>query len=123
MRVEPISGEDTRMNGARQTEEISRAKDEMAKLADCLKSRRVRAFSRERLLRVQTDLAMLMTQLGEVQRIVSVCMIQRGPSEVAIGEAAQIAAPAPIALRLEALVAAAADGSADSIDSIPLDWR
>jgi hypothetical protein len=110
------------MNGVRQTEEITRAKDEMAKLVDCLKSRRVKAFSRERLLRVQTDLAVLMTQLGEVQRIVSVCMIQRGPSEVAIGEAVQSPAPAPIALRLEALVEAA-DESAGSIDSIPLDWR
>ena len=123
MRVKPISGEDTRMNGARQTEEISRAKDEIAKLADCLKSRRIRAFSRERLLRVQTDLAVLMTSLGEVQRIVSINMIQRGPSEAAIGEAVPSMAPAPIPLRLEALVAAAAEESADSIDSIPLDWK
>jgi hypothetical protein len=71
------------MNGVRQVEEINRAKEEIARLTDCVKSRRVRMFSRDRLLRLQTDLAMLVASLGEVQRIVSVSMIQRGYSDAA----------------------------------------
>lgn len=117
------------MNGVKQTEEINRAKDEIARLADCLKSRRVRTFSRERLLRVQTDLAMLVSRLGEVQRIVSVHMIQRGRDEAAaiaevVSETTRSIATMPVSLRLESIVAAAAaDESVDTIDSMPLDWK
>ena len=110
------------MNGTRHTEEIDRAKEDIGRLADCLKSRRVRAFSRERLLRLQTDLSVLMKQLGEVQRVVSVSMIQRGAGEPIFSEAHQAPAPAPIPLRLAALEAAA-DEHVEFIDSMPLDWK
>lgn len=75
--------QDRRMNGVRNSEEINRAEQEIARLAECLKSRRVQRFSRERLLRLQTDLVLLVKQLGEVQRIVSLAMIQRERSEAA----------------------------------------
>lgn len=70
------------MNTAGDNEELNRATDELTRLVAILRSRRVEAYSRGHLLRVQTNLAMLVSRIGEVQRIVSVCMIQRGRGEM-----------------------------------------
>ncbi len=70
------------MNTAGESEELNRATDELTRLVAILRSRRIQAYSRGHLLRVQTDLAMLVSRIGEVQRIVSVCMIQRGRGEM-----------------------------------------
>lgn len=69
------------MNTAGNTEELNRATDELARLVARLRAAGIQTFSRGNLLRVQTDLAMLVTRIGEVQRIVSVGMIQHGRHE------------------------------------------
>lgn len=63
-------------------EELNRATDELTRLVAILRSARVQTYTRGHLLRVQTDLAMLVSRIGEVQRMVSVCMIQRGRGEL-----------------------------------------
>jgi hypothetical protein len=70
------------MNTAGESEELNRATDELTRMVAILRSKRIQAYSRGHLLRVQTDLAMLVSRIGEVQRIVSVCMIQRGRGEM-----------------------------------------
>jgi hypothetical protein len=70
------------MNTASESEELNRATDELNRLVAILRSKRVQAYSRGHLLRVQTNLAMLVSRIGEVQRMVSVCMIQRGRGEM-----------------------------------------
>jgi hypothetical protein len=70
------------MNTAGESEELNRATDELIRMVAILRSKRIQAYSRGHLLRVQTDLAMLVSRIGEVQRIVSVCMIQRGRGEM-----------------------------------------
>jgi hypothetical protein len=84
------------MNTAGESEELNRATDELTRLVAILRSRRVQAYSRGHLLRVQTDLAMLVSRIGEIQRIVSVCMIQRGRGEMpSVVQEQELQPPAP----------------------------
>lgn len=93
------------MNGSRRTYEINRARDEIARLADCLHPRRVRAFSRPRLFQVQTDLAMLTSHLGEIQRIVSKYLLQSGPNTAIVDKAVPSTVRPSISFESESTIA------------------
>ena len=64
------------MNTAANVMEIDRARNEIASLVTGLRANRVQ-YTRGRLLRVQTDLSMLISRIGEAQRIISIYMMQR----------------------------------------------
>jgi len=63
------------MKTATNVVEIDRASNEIATLVTGLKANRVQ-FTRGRLLRVQTDLSVLISRISEAQRIISIYMMQ-----------------------------------------------
>jgi len=65
------------MNTAANVVEIDRARNEIASLVTGLKANRIQ-LTRGRLLRVQTDLSVLISRISEAQPIISIYMLQRG---------------------------------------------
>ena len=65
------------MTTAANVVEIDRARNEIASLVDALKANRIQ-YTRGRLLRVQTDLSVLISRISEAQRIISIYMMQHG---------------------------------------------
>jgi len=63
------------MKTATNVVEIDRASNEIATLVTGLKANRVQ-FTRGRLLRVQTDLSVLISRISEARRIISIYMMQ-----------------------------------------------
>ena len=63
------------MTTAANVVEIDRARNEIASLVDALKANRIQ-YTRGRLLRVQTDLSVLISRISEAQRIISIYMMQ-----------------------------------------------
>jgi hypothetical protein len=59
-------------------QELVRANDELIKFVACFRSKQVDTFSRGALLKMQTELAMLVSRIAEAQRLVSICMFQHG---------------------------------------------